>query len=776
MVTVSERITQPSLWADRLQKLRWLLRGYILLQGIAAVLALLAILFWISLFVDWAMEPAVSSRILLLAIFCVLAVAVVFHVSASRLLVPLSDRSMALLLERQYHGLGDRLVTVVELASKNKQELDCDPRMLASTRDEVDRMMPQTDIRVVFNLKPLLRNFLVAGFLLATVAGFLIGQPEVARIWAQRSLLLGNVAWPHATKIDVEGFAPDPQGRRAVKVARGGSLAVRAMADMNWAIPDAVEICYQADAGVLNRPNMTRLNRAVPGRDPHQFYEYQFTNIQSSMPFSVTAKGGGFFAKHDRVEDLLIEAVESPDLTEIGLEYEYPKYLGRKSETTQVRLLKPAPEGTRIRVLARSSKPLQAASFRTLVQGMESRWEPIEIEANDPRQIELDLGALRDDARVAFQLVDTDGVANQQSIQLLVRITPDEKPEVEVDLVGIGKAITPVAALPIRGKVRDDHGISKSWFEFSIEGSPPQRQEFVLPEEGQLGALENLVFELAEGELQPGQKLSLQIKAADNCLLDPNSQIGESSRFGLRVVTEGELRALLETRERVLRRRFEAILAELRRTEDSLQRMRTDDEEAPAVQPSPQGPPNEKRKAPEDDTEKDRLNSPSTNRTVSVRLLRIETAIQISERMQHETASVAEEFQRILIELKNNKVTFVEELEQRIGHGIVTPLNQIAAQQFPQFQRDLRQLREVVDNVPLLSREIATTQQQLARILRGLEAVLKNMLDLQKFNELLADLRKIIAAQKQVSRETGEQRQLLEKQLKEQLKNALREE
>ena len=163
-------------------------------------------------------------------------------------------------------------------------------------------------------------------------------------------------------------------------------------------------------------------------------------------------------------------------------------------------------------------------------------------------------------------------------------------------------------------------------------------------------------------------------------------------------------------------------------------------------------------------------------RAVSVRLLRIETAIQTSDRMQHETVSVAEEFERILSELKNNKVTFVKELEQRIGHGIVTPLNQIAAQQFPQFQRDLRQLREVVDNAPLRSREITTTQQQLARILRGLEGVLKNMLDLQKFNELLADLRKIIAAQKQVSRETGEQRELLEKQLKEQLKKDLREE
>ena len=102
MATVSERTTRPSLWADRLQKLRWLLRGYILLQGIAAVLALLAILFWISLFVDWAMEPAVSSRILLLAVFCVLAVCRgISRVAASRLLVPLSDRSMALLLERQ---------------------------------------------------------------------------------------------------------------------------------------------------------------------------------------------------------------------------------------------------------------------------------------------------------------------------------------------------------------------------------------------------------------------------------------------------------------------------------------------------------------------------------------------------------------------------------------------------------------------------------------------------------------------------------------------------
>ena len=141
--------------------------------------------------------------------------------------------------------------------------------------------------------------------------------------------------------------------------------------------------------------------------------------------------------------------------------------------------------------------------------------------------------------------------------------------------------------------------------------------------------------------------------------------------------------------------------------------------------------------------------------------------------MQHETASVAEEFERILAELKNNKVAFFEELERRIGGGIVVPLNQIVDQQFLQFDRDLKRLRHALEDQQSLFAEIESSQQQLSKIIRALENVLKNMLDLQKFNELLADLRKIIHGHKQVSKQTQEQRQLLEKQLKEQLKKGL---
>ena len=60
-------------------------------------------------------------------------------------------------------------------------------------------------------------------------------------------------------------------------------------------------------------------------------------------------------------------------------------------------------------------------------------------------------------------------------------------------------------------------------------------------------------------------------------------------------------------------------------------------------------------------------------------------------------------------------------------------------------------------------------------ILQQMQQVLENMLKLQRFNEVLADLRKIIDAQQRVSQQTLEQRKRLERQLKDELKKGLLE-
>ena len=189
MATVSERARPFRVWVDHLHRLRWMIRGYIFLQGVAAFLSVLAILFWISLFVDWALEPSQFVRTLLLVIFCAIASVVVYRVAASRLLIPLSERSLALLLERRYHQLGERLVTVVELSERDKESIDYDPRMLESTREEVAQLLPDANVRMVFSVRPLLQAFGISVALLGSVLVFVLWQPGAALVWADRSLL-----------------------------------------------------------------------------------------------------------------------------------------------------------------------------------------------------------------------------------------------------------------------------------------------------------------------------------------------------------------------------------------------------------------------------------------------------------------------------------------------------------------------------------------------------------------------------------------------------------
>ena len=163
----------------------------------------------------------------------------------------------------------------------------------------------------------------------------------------------------------------------------------------------------------------------------------------------------------------------------------------------------------------------------------------------------------------------------------------------------------------------------------------------------------------------------------------------------------------------------------------------------------------------------------ASDRKSSIRMVRIESALDSAHRMRHETANVAIEFERILIELRNNRVAFLGELEQRIGGRIIDPLRRISMDAFPVLEQSLRQVREDIANDVSFATPLSTTQKNLRSILQQMQNVLENMLKLQRFNEVLTDLRKIIDAQQRVSQQTLQQRQRLEKQLKEQLKKGL---
>ena len=56
--------------------------------------------------------------------------------------------------------------------------------------------------------------------------------------------------------------------------------------------------------------------------------------------------------------------------------------------------------------------------------------------------------------------------------------------------------------------------------------------------------------------LEPGQQLTISVKAQDAYDLESEPHVGSSQRFVLDVVTESQLRSLLEKRELGLRQRL----------------------------------------------------------------------------------------------------------------------------------------------------------------------------------------------------------------------------
>src|SRR6187397_2449652 len=89
--------------AEPIQKLlaglRRKIRAYVWLQGVALAIAWLAASFWITLALDWMIEPPPAFRALLLVAVAAVLLWLVYRFILVRAFVPLRDTSMAVLLE-----------------------------------------------------------------------------------------------------------------------------------------------------------------------------------------------------------------------------------------------------------------------------------------------------------------------------------------------------------------------------------------------------------------------------------------------------------------------------------------------------------------------------------------------------------------------------------------------------------------------------------------------------------------------------------------------------
>ena len=680
---------------------RWIVIEAVALAGLAAAAA-----FWGSLALDRLLEPPAWVR----AGMVIGGVAGLLWIARRKLIdrlrTRLSNRSLALLVERHHPFFNESLVTTVELGIEDGDARSShdpvDPVMLARTAADAAAGLPGVRVADLFRGRELASLLLSGVLAAATIFAFTIISPDTASLWLRRVVLLDDTPWPRRSRL----IAPDfPDGVRTV--ARGSDVDVVVAAETSMVVPEVVDMRWQL-AGGARSARMGRRGGPVDGR---QLFGHVLEAVSADLVFSI--RGGDA-----RIDGLRLKVVDPPALASLEIEYTLPEYLGGGNRRAAASGIVQVPQAATVTLLCRSTKPLQSAMITETVAGepislaeLESAADDVATTAEVPVSIAATLTDVVGEHAISVHFVDTDGITNTQPIGFLLSARPDEPPRVSMQLRGISTAVTAAARVPLVGRVSDDYALAGITVDLERErtDASPQADTFPVP---RCRGGEPLVefpsdspemVDLARIEPAVGDSLRLWVTASDTAAIDDGPHVTRGDAWTLAVVTPAELAAMLEARELLLRRRYESVLANLTEARDSF---------ASAEQHLPA-----------------RLG-------------------QAAARAAGETGEIAEAFSMIHLEFDNNGL-LTAELDTRLLSQIAIPLATLAENDLPGLVTQTR--------TPLAADDGASRQRLVAEtdgVLNRMRAVLDRMMELETFNEVVDLLRSTISAQEEIRQET----------------------
>ena len=507
------------------------IRMYVILEGTAMVLVLLAALFWISLGVDWAWFQA--SRLELPVWFRAGFGVVVVGLAAAgltswvllRLLRRFRARALALVLERRFPELDDRLITAVERAdSTAPDETPLTGAMFDRTVRDVLEAARRIELGEVFQKAPLLRAVLVATVLVSSIGGFARLQPAAMARWNDAYIRLLDSYWDRecALEVTVErrpgqtaGTFREQDGALVYRHPRGEDLKL-IIKSVGKRVPDQVRISYR-QAGGSGRAHCASL--------PDGTFRHSRSGLLEDMTFSIT---GGDYTNRVPFRVLVRDP---PQVDRVELACRYPEYTrwnppgDPAARTTQVvqGIRAAIPIETDFALVATINKPFVRIDVRfdpfhlTLGPARDdpTRWEatltrevgegeasqaaqldPAAMVGGDsPRRFVLPCVMATDAARLLAEAIDragdhgeflelplplpadsqlkititdTDDIISSEPSRLTIEGIVDTPPTIETELRGIGTAITRMARIPIAGTIRDDYGVTDVRFEYRV--------------------------------------------------------------------------------------------------------------------------------------------------------------------------------------------------------------------------------------------------------------------------------------------------------------------
>lgn len=345
MSSVPYRNLHPGL-KSLLHKLKLKIQLYLLFHGLALVLVTLCVGFFATLTFDWLyflvnrLElPIVVRGLLLFGIIGAIAWVFAFQVM-NRLIKDKGDRSLALILERRFPALDDRLITAVEMSgASSAHSTALTEAMLDETIAGVAGSTDQLKLSDVFDWKPLIISAMAAFVLLSGVGIVAAASPQTFDRWTRAFIDFDEVYWLRETTLEIVVLAEPGDRERpfdeegVYKHPRGADLKIlvsvpdgqNPMGD-KWVVPNDVDIEYIFEKG--------RGGDVKPfARRGERKFQFKMSSVLDGMRFWIS--GNDYINR----KPYRIEIVDPPEADEIALLCDYPDYTHLDLETLDERKL-----------------------------------------------------------------------------------------------------------------------------------------------------------------------------------------------------------------------------------------------------------------------------------------------------------------------------------------------------------------------------------------------------------------------------------------------------
>ncbi|MBN1556340.1 MAG: hypothetical protein JXA11_16490 [Phycisphaerae bacterium] len=566
---------------SRLRSLRLALRGRLLLEGLARLLLVVTICLFASLGLDYSLHLDKPLRITILSICGLCIFYTLWRRFIKPLVTPMTPRSLALLIERKFPQLDDRLMTALEPAGDETVSR----AMLMETARQADQIARTLPVRNIVETRRLGYVACLAIILGGLLVGFAIYQPGVMRLWYRRNLLLANVDWPQRTYLSVyyvdnagtlrpllesDSNGVILQRRETAEVLRGEALEVLVAAPEGVVAPETVTLHVRYPSVGDTEEKLTPLSleqakvyhdmkmhegetpslRAgrMPATRAYTWYRKRFSGVNEAFRFH--AVGGD--DRRDARRPHKVSLVEAPLLAEVQFTVTSPAYMRQAQPTVLAgsRGVLPIPHGSTVHVTATATKSIASARM-LLDDGDAITMAVMEESGAPPRRL---TGVVKPEGKnvsatrtLRFELRDRDGYTSRRPETYVLQILPDLPPTVNLQVCGVRNVVCPTARIPLLLEAKDDHGLASVRAVWRADDpalktpttaptyQPVDKSAPVSPDDPRRHDVKPML-DLLPHKLPPGMKLTVRAEAVDTLpesLQGPNTTAGSELTFDI---------------------------------------------------------------------------------------------------------------------------------------------------------------------------------------------------------------------------------------------------